>query len=77
MIPRWLVDKRMQICAQCERATECKGKFEALNEAPNCPLKKLATRDDEVAARAWPDAAEVVSGCCDSAQNYLPRKRWV
>ena len=73
MIPRWLVDKRLQICAQCERATVCLGRFEVAEEAPQCPLKQLATRDEEVAAKAWPQGVNSVSGCCDSAQNYLPR----
>lgn len=71
MIPRWLVDKRLQICAQCERTTECAVRFQLLEDAPVCPLKRLATRDEEVAARAWPAGAESVSGCCDSALNYL------
>lgn len=71
MIPRWLVDKRLQICAQCERTTECAVRFQLLQDAPECPLKQLATLNDEVAARAWPAGAESVSGCCDSAQNYL------
>jgi hypothetical protein len=71
MIPRWLVDKRLQICAQCEQATECTVRFRLLEDAPNCPLKRLANREEEVAARAWPAGAESVSGCCDSALNYL------
>lgn len=77
MIPRWLVDKRLQICAQCERTTECRVRFEVLTEAPQCPLKRLATRDEEVAANAWPEGAQPVSGCCDSAQNYLLSQPWV
>lgn len=71
MIPRWLVDKRLKICAQCEQTTECSVRFRVLDEAPQCPLKRLATRDEEVAARAWPQGVESASGCCDSAQNYL------
>lgn len=71
MIPRWLVDKRLQICAQCEQATECVVRFQLLEDAPKCPLKRLATREQEVAAKAWPEGAERASGCCDSAENYL------
>lgn len=71
MIPRWLIDKRLSVCAQCEQSTECSARFEVLSEAPQCPLKQLATRDEEVHARAWPQGVESVSGCCDSAQNYL------
>lgn len=69
MIPRWIIDKRLAICAQCEQATECSVRFQILQDAPDCPLKRLATRDEEVAARAWPAGAELVSGCCDSAMN--------
>lgn len=71
MIPRGLIDKRLEICAQCERTTECTARFQILEDAPDCPLKRLATRDEEVAARAWPAGAEQASGCCDSAMNYL------
>lgn len=71
-IPSWLVDKRLSVCAQCERTTECNARFEILEDAPECPIKRLATRDEEVAAKAWPEGAESVSGCCDSAENYLP-----
>lgn len=69
MIPRWLVDKRLAICAQCEQATECGVRFQILQDAPDCPLKRLAARSEEVAAIAWPAGAESVSGCCDSAMN--------
>ena len=71
MIPRWIVDKRISICLSCEQATTCTARFEILNEAPMCPLKRIASKADEIAARAWPDGAQQISGCCDSATNYL------
>jgi hypothetical protein len=46
-------------------------RFQILSEAPTCPLDKLASRSDEIAAKAWPEGAQQISGCCDSAQNYL------
>lgn len=76
-IQRWLVDKRLSVCAQCQQATKCVVRFDVLADAPQCPLRKLATRDEEVAAKAWPQGAEQASGCCDSAQNYLPTAPWV
>ena len=77
MIPRWIVDKRVKTCLACERQTTCTARFDIATEAPQCPLKRLATRDEEVAARAWPEGAQQVSGCCDSAENYLSRRSWV
>ena len=71
MIPRWILDKRIATCLDCDRQTTCTARFRILHDAPQCPLGRLATRDEEVAARAWPDGAEQASGCCDSAQNYL------
>ena len=74
MIPRWLVDKRLSVCAQCEQAATCVARFQILKEAPQCPLGRLATREQEVTAKAWPEGAERASGCCDSAENYLSRR---
>lgn len=73
MIARWIVDKRIKTCLACERQTTCTARFDIAAEAPQCPLKRLATRDEEVAAKAWPEGAQQVSGCCDSAENYLSR----
>jgi hypothetical protein len=70
MIPKWLVEKRTQVCLKCERLKECRARFEILHEAPSCPLKKLPSKADEIAAKAWPAGAEPISGCCDSALNY-------
>jgi hypothetical protein len=72
MIPRWLVDKRTRICLVCDEQTLCTARWRLLHAAPDCPLKRLPSLSAEVAAKAWPEGAEPVSGCCDSAQNYLP-----
>jgi hypothetical protein len=73
MIPRWILDKRLKTCLACEQQATCTARFEILAEAPRCPLGRLASRADEVAAKAWPESAQQVSGCCDSAVNYLSR----
>lgn len=71
MIPRWILDKRIAICLDCDHQTTCAARFQILKDAPQCPLGRLPTREQEVAAKAWPEGAERASGCCDSAQNYL------
>ena len=73
MIPSWLIDKRLNICAKCERTTECAVRFQILEGAPKCPIGLLASNGDEVALKAWPAGADKASGCCDSAENYLPK----
>lgn len=77
MIPRWIVDKRAAICVKCERTATCKARFEIANPAPRCPLARLPTQHEEIQARAWPEGAQPVSGCCDSARNYLSGGHWV
>jgi hypothetical protein len=77
MIAGWIVDKRAAICAKCERGQNCGARFGIANAAPPCPLKLLPTEQEEIAARAWPEGAQPVSGCCDSAQNYLSGGPWV
>ena len=71
MIPSWVVDKRVQICAACQEQSGCVAKFDIATEAPACPVNKLPSKGDEIAAMAWPAGASPVSGCCDSANNYL------
>lgn len=71
MIASWLVDKRVQTCAACQEQSGCVAKFDVATEAPACPLNRLPSKVDEIAARAWPEGAQQVSGCCDSANNYL------
>ena len=71
MIPRWISDKRVKTCIKCEKQIGCSAKYTILSEAPQCPLGALPSVADEIAARAWPSGAAPVSGCCDSAENYL------
>lgn len=77
MIPRWILDKRIKVCLSCDRHSSCPARFQILDDAPRCPLKLLPSRDEEVAARAWPSGVPEVSGCCDSATNYLSRAYWL
>lgn len=74
MIPQWVADKRSGVCLNCDQYAGCSGRWDILAEAPNCPLGKLPSVGDEIAARAWPDGADPVSGCCDSAMDYLPHR---
>ena len=69
-IPRWILDKRHTICANCEATNGCSDKFTILDRRPKCHLGKLNSEDDEIAERAWPSGATRISGCCDSALNY-------
>lgn len=71
MMPRWIVDKRAKVCISCAQQIGCQGKYSILSETPVCPLGLLASTANEIAAKAWPEGAQQVSGCCDSAQNYL------
>ncbi len=77
MMPRWIVDKRLRTCAKCEHTATCAVRFQIANPAPECPLKLLPTEQEEIQARAWPEGAQPVSGCCDSARNYLSGGAWV
>ena len=71
MIASWIVDKRVQLCAACQEQSGCAIKFDVATEAPACPLNRLPSKADEIAAMAWPEGAQQISGCCDSANNYL------
>ena len=70
-IPRWMLDERHKICATCVETKQCTAKYEILDESPRCPLGKLKSYQVAVAEKAWPSGAAPVSGCCDSARNYL------
>lgn len=68
MIPRWIAQKRKETCAHCEIVKICPDKMTLLNEVPFCSLSKLHSVEDELRwAKAWPETAPRVSGCCDSA----------
>lgn len=71
MIPRWLANARHETCVKCGDKSTCTVQYDMLRPAPKCPLGKLPSLDDAIAERAWPSSAPKVSGCCDSAVNYL------
>jgi len=70
MIPRWLAEQRHSTCASCVDKDACAGKYTILQEVPACPLGKLASKLDAIAARAWPAGAPEPTDCCGSAEYY-------
>lgn len=64
-IPGWLAQERAQTCARCQDKSMCPRALFILLEDPRCPRGVLPVAAQAIAARAWPDAAEKVSGCCD------------
>lgn len=65
LIPAWLVEERLQVCAKCELVARCDGKlFVKSNKVP-CPLNRFKVGRIVVAERAFPSNANRVSGCCD------------
>jgi len=68
--PRWLVDKRHQTCLECLDNRTCNAQYRMLTPDPRCPLGKLPTLSDAIAARAWPESAPPVTDCCGSALQY-------
>jgi len=74
MIHHWIVSKRLQICISCSANEGCIEKWGMFAATPKCPLGKIKSADEEIAERAWPLGADAVSGCCDSARNYLSHR---
>lgn len=70
MIPRWLIDQRHATCLSCLDKGACQSKYGLLQADPACPLGKLPTLADAIAARAWPEGAPAPSDCCGSAEYY-------
>lgn len=68
--PNWVIQNRIKICTTCETTNSCDKKFTILRAESHCPLKKWDNADEEVRKRAWPESAQRLSGCCDSALNY-------
>jgi len=67
-IPPWLLRKRHDTCQRCEIVRTCQDKQTLLDAVPVCSLAKLHPLVDEIRWRqAWPEGADAVSGCCDSA----------
>lgn len=68
--PKWVIEKRVKICTTCEVNQNCDKKYYVIEDVSDCPLKKWANAAEEIRRRAWPESAQRVSGCCDSAINY-------
>jgi hypothetical protein len=65
MIPRWLVNDRQRTCSACAKRTECRAIPSILAERTLCPLGRHLPAQEAIAARAWPEGVERISGCCD------------
>jgi len=65
MIPNWLAQDRQRICSECLQKADCKAKFLMLHDDMQCQEGRQLTKDDAIAARAWPQGADRISGCCD------------
>ena len=66
MTTQQIVEERIAICSSCEKRSNCKARFEILDEFPRCPLNKLQSKADLIAHKAWPPGVEKISGCCDA-----------
>jgi len=66
MTTHQIVQERIAICSACEQRPTCKARFQILDETPRCPLNKLRSKADLIAAKAWPPGVERISGCCDA-----------
>jgi hypothetical protein len=65
---RWIIEQRRKTCLACPLEKTCVAIRDValwFSEAPTCPLNKLASRNEAIAARAWPAGVEPISGCCD------------
>ena len=65
MIPGWLAQQRAQTCAKCPDKGACPRGVFILESDPQCPRGTLPNALDAIAARAWPEGVEPISGCCD------------
>ena len=70
---RWISEKRRRVCVICPRLAACHaaGIIHSIF-APEtaCPEGKHLSRAAQIAARAWPDGADTISGCCDRADQH-------
>lgn len=67
-LPRWLIDKRFRVCQSCSQREGCKATGSLFDDVPLCPIAAHPSASDELRwERAWPQHADAVSGCCDSA----------
>jgi len=68
MIPRWLLDKRSEVCKACDRKRRCQTAHTIMQDNTACPINAHPSLEDEMRwERAWPEHAQRISGCCDSA----------
>ena len=56
---------RQQTCAACPEQPTCRAKFRMLEDDMQCPQGRQRTKADLIAARAWPEGVDRISGCCD------------
>jgi len=63
--PRWIVEKRLRTCQQCEQLRHCSASMNLFENSTGCPIGAHKSISDEIAARAWPEGVEAISGCCD------------
>jgi hypothetical protein len=64
-IPGWLVQDRAQACGRCAEKAGCAQSLRILQDDPECPRGTLLSRLHAIAARAWPEGVDRLSGCCD------------
>jgi hypothetical protein len=65
MVPYWIVQKRAQICANCDIKQTCSSALVIMLENTVCPKNKFTTAQEDIAEKAWPKDAPRISGCCD------------
>lgn len=65
MIPRWLLEQRRKTCAACSEREGCGHIPSIFHCETGCPLGRHKPAQEAIAARAWPEGAERLSGCCD------------
>lgn len=63
-----IVVARMRICQSCPYLSECNPKIE--EENVDCRTGMVKSMSESIREMAWPDSADRISGCCDSALNY-------
>jgi hypothetical protein len=68
-IPGWLAQQRAQACGRCAEKAGCAQSLRILQDDPGCPRGVLLSRLDAIAARARPEGAQKLSGCCDAVAS--------
>jgi len=65
LVPAWLVEERLQVCAKCELVARCGGKLLVKSNKVPCPLNRFEVGSVVVTERAFPAHINRISGCCD------------